>query len=192
MRVRESDAPYLTREWKVAIRMKRKYSKRHTKLQTEESDQLRRKWRNRATRLRRNAIKQYWRDKSDDLKTNPRSFFKTFTPSLKDKKSGNSGISLKNGDNIVQDQQEVSELLATYFAHIADNTGQFPSTSTTAVDKVFEQLLCNQINTLTNKVFNPFNSAYRKHYSCETTLVRLMEDRTRSLDNNMAVGVFLN
>lgn len=150
MRVRESDAPDMTREWKEVIRKKRKYAKRHTKLQTEESDQLRMKWRNIATHLRRNAIKQYWRDKSDDFKTNPRSFFKTFTPFLKDKKRGNSGISLKNWDNIVQDQQEVSELLATYFAHIADKTGQFPSASTTAdhpsVTKIKNRWLDNEFH----------------------------------------------
>ena len=63
MRVRERDAPYITREWKEAIRNKRKYAKHHKKLQTEESGQMMRKWRNIASHLRRNAIKQYWREK---------------------------------------------------------------------------------------------------------------------------------
>ena len=57
------------------------------------------------------------------------------------------------------------------------------------VDKVFEQLLSGQLEPLSNKVFDGLNSAYRKRYSCETTLVRLVEDWKRTLDNNHTVGV---
>ena len=57
------------------------------------------------------------------------------------------------------------------------------------VHKVFEQLLAGQLEPLPNKVFDDLNSAYRKRYSCETTLVRLVEDWKRSLDNSHSVGV---
>ncbi len=51
-----------------------------------------------------------------------------------------------------------------------------PVTVLIAVDKVFEQLLCKQLCELTDKIFDDFMSAYRKSYSCETTLIRLVED----------------
>ena len=57
------------------------------------------------------------------------------------------------------------------------------------VDKVFEQLLAGQLEPLFNNVFVGLNSAYRKRYSGETTLVRLVEDWKRSPDNNHTVGV---
>ena len=38
-----------------------------------------------ATKQRRLAIKEYWRTKSEDLRRNPRDFFKTFKPFLSDK-----------------------------------------------------------------------------------------------------------
>ena len=57
------------------------------------------------------------------------------------------------------------------------------------VDKVFEQLLSGQLEPLSNKVFDGLNSAYRKRYSCEITLMRLVEDWKRSLDNNHTVGL---
>ena len=57
------------------------------------------------------------------------------------------------------------------------------------VDKVFEQLLAGQLEPLFNKVFAGLSSACRKRYSCETTLVRLVEDWKRSLDINHTVGV---
>ena len=50
---------------------KRKYVKRRKKLQTEENDQLWKKWRNIATSIRRKAIKQYWTERSGELRTNP-------------------------------------------------------------------------------------------------------------------------
>ena len=102
LRVRKKDAPYITREWKEAIRKKRKYAKRHKKLQTEESDQLRKKWRNIATSIRRKAIKQYWKERSDEHRTNPRTFFKTLTPFLRDKGCGEAAVHLKEGNNIVR------------------------------------------------------------------------------------------
>ena len=57
------------------------------------------------------------------------------------------------------------------------------------VDKVFEQLLAGQLEPLSNKFFVGLNSACRKRYSWETTLVRLVEDWKRFLDNNHTVWV---
>ena len=57
------------------------------------------------------------------------------------------------------------------------------------VDKVFEQLLEGELEPLSNKVFDGLNSACRKRYSCETTLVRVVEDWKRSLDINHTVVV---
>ena len=64
-----------------------------------------------------------------------------------------------------------------------------PVTVLVTVDRMFEQLLAGQLEPLSNKVFNGLNSAYRKRYSWETKLVRLVEDWKRSLDNNHTVGV---
>ena len=58
MRVREKDVPYITAEWKQAIRKKRKFAKRHKILQTEERLAEMRKWINAATRIRRRAIRK--------------------------------------------------------------------------------------------------------------------------------------
>jgi hypothetical protein len=57
------------------------------------------------------------------------------------------------------------------------------------VDKVLEQLLCEQLCELTDKIFDDFMSAYWKSSSCETTLIRLVEDWKHALDHNKAVGV---
>lgn len=85
MRVRDKDVPFMTPEWKRAIRAKRKATSKYLKNKTPENWELRRKSRNEATKQRRIAIKEYWRKKSEDLKNNPKAFFKTFKPFLSSK-----------------------------------------------------------------------------------------------------------
>ena len=80
MRVRKVDVPYMNSEWKSAVRKKRKYSKEFSKDKSDGNWELMRKWRNEATRLRRKAIKDYWKGISQELEGNPRKFFSTFTP----------------------------------------------------------------------------------------------------------------
>ena len=123
-RVRDKDVPYMTPEWKSAIRAKRKANAKYLKNKTPETWELRRKTRNEATKQRRIAIKNYWKIKADDLKSNPRDFFKTFKPFLSTKDCATStDIQLKVEGTIVKDQRQVSEILVDYFSTIADGIG---------------------------------------------------------------------
>ena len=80
--------------------------------------------RNEATKQRRLAIKEYWRTKSEDLRRNPRNFFKTFQPFLSDKGiRSDPDFELNIEGDIVKDQIKVTEILADHFATIADGIG---------------------------------------------------------------------
>ena len=57
-----------------------------------------------------------------------------------------------------------------------EKTNYRPITVLTVVDKIFEQLQSKQMSKNFETIFDPFMSAYHKMYSCETTLVRLVED----------------
>ena len=130
MRVRERDVPYITPEWKEVIRKKSKYAKRYKRLQTQESLDEMRYWRNTATRLRRRTIKNYWRTKAVNLKENSRSFYKAFSPFMSSKGKSDQDVILKVGDNTVQKQCEVAEILEEYFSRIAEDIGDIPNTET--------------------------------------------------------------
>ena len=58
----------------------------------------------------------------------------------------------------------------------------------TAVDKIFEQLhvICRQLSEMFEPILDTFLSAYRKHFSCETTLIRLTEDWKHVADKEHA------
>ena len=122
MRVRNHVAPYMNKQWKSAIRTKRKAEAKYRKNRTDENWEYKRKCRNEATRQRRLAIKQYWKTKADDLGKNPKDFFRTFKPFISDKGNrADADITINHGEAIVKDQSNVSEIFADYFATIADH-----------------------------------------------------------------------
>lgn len=64
-----------------------------------------------------------------------------------------------------------------------------PVTLLPAIDMIFEQLLCNQLRDKFENIFNNSMSAYRKHYSCEKILIRVVEDWKceRDIDETVAI-----
>ena len=64
-----------------------------------------------------------------------------------------------------------------------------PVTVLPALDNVFEKLVASQLDQFYTKLLSNYISAYRRHYGCETSLMRLTEDWTRSLDNKQIVAV---
>ena len=57
VRVREKDVPFMTLQWKKAIRNKRKYARIFSKERSQENFEMKKKWRNEATKERRKAVK---------------------------------------------------------------------------------------------------------------------------------------
>ena len=64
-----------------------------------------------------------------------------------------------------------------------------PVTVLPALNNVFEKLLASQLDQFYTELLSDYISAYRRHYSCETSLMRLTEDWKRSLDNKQIVAV---
>lgn len=64
------DVPYVTKNWKKAIRDKRKAAKAHANNRIEENGEMKRKTRNAATKQRRIAINKFLKVKSEELNSN--------------------------------------------------------------------------------------------------------------------------
>ena len=64
-----------------------------------------------------------------------------------------------------------------------------PVTVLSVVGKVFEQLLGKQLTTFMEPRLNNNLTAYRKKTSCETSLVKLVEDWKLTLDNKHVIGI---
>lgn len=114
-KVRARDVPYMTPAWKKAVRENR----------TAENFELRKLWRNEATRQRRISMRNYWSKVLNNFHQNPRNFYKTFKPFLhkKDKGDGTRDICLNLDSNLVRDQEGVTEHLVEYFSTKASGNG---------------------------------------------------------------------
>ena len=62
-----------------------------------------------------------------------------------------------------------------------------PVTILPALNNVFEKLLASQLDQFYSEILSDYISACRRHYSCETSLMRLTQDWKRSLDNKQIV-----
>ena len=57
------------------------------------------------------------------------------------------------------------------------------------LNNIYERVLSDQLSVYFKDILPDFISAYRKNYSCETTLLRLTEDWRAGLDNKELVAV---
>ena len=69
-----------------------------------------------------------------------------------------------------------------------DKCNYRPMSILVTLDKDFEKCLTRQLCDYFSAILSPFLSAYRRGYSCEAVLLRLIEDWTNALDNKCAVG----
>ena len=90
-------------DWKTAMR---RFLKMYSKNPTQANLELKRKWQNEATKHRKIALKAYWKNVSNSIKSDPRKFYKTFTPFLdvKNKQNAKEDICLKIDHKLELDQ----------------------------------------------------------------------------------------
>ena len=99
----------MTEKWKMAFRNKRKYAQWFAQNRTLENWELRRKWRDLATKEKRRAIKAHWAQKSDELRKRPRDFYQTFKPFLSGKSKEETKIAIRINERIVTNQKVVAD-----------------------------------------------------------------------------------
>ena len=107
------------------------------------------------------SIKEYWKQKADDLKAKPSEFYKTFRPFLSDKKQPASEIHIKANRKIEKDQEKVANVLANYFSTMANDIGGAGVNSLTEDDLLSHPSLTNICNAnrsnLKNFWFQPLS-----------------------------------
>ena len=66
-----------------------------------------------------------------------------------------------------------------------------PVSVLTTHSKIFERIMFNQLSDHFETIFITYLAAFRKGFGCQTTLLRLLEDWKRGLDNHRYVGAIL-
>ena len=119
---------------------------------TEENWELKRKWRNEAPKCRRRAIREYWQQKVEHLKSKPTDFYRTFRPFLcdKNKSQDRKCINLWTNGEIVKDQNKVADILVNFFSTMADGNGGRDVNSFKGEDLSNQPSLTNILNANKN------------------------------------------
>ena len=69
------------------------------------------------------------------------------------------------------------------------NKGNYrPVSVLTALSKVFEKVSCVQMSSYFESIFSKFLSGFRPTYSCQTILLKMIEDWKQSIDTGKMVG----
>ena len=63
-----------------------------------------------------------------------------------------------------------------------------PVSILTALSKVFEKIYCRQLTSYFDRIFSKYLSGFRQKYSCQSTLLRMIEEWKSALDNGNMVG----
>ena len=63
-----------------------------------------------------------------------------------------------------------------------------PVSILTALSKVFEKIYCRQLTSHFDCLFSKYLSGFRQKYSCQSTLLRMIEEWKSALDNGNMVG----
>jgi hypothetical protein len=60
-----------------------------------------------------------------------------------------------------------------------------------AISNIFERTIFDQLSSFFGNHFNPFLSAFRSGYGCQTALLKIIEDWKKALDDNKFVAAIL-
>ena len=72
-----------------------------------------------------------------------------------------------------------------------DKSNYGPVSILPIVSKIFERSINSQLAEFFNNIFNPYLSAFRPGYGCQSTLLKVIEDWKKALDDNKYVAAIL-
>ena len=95
-------------------------------------------------------------------------------------------------ESVFPDNMKVAQVVPVHKKNsVLDKSNYRPVSLLPIASKVFERAIYEQLMDHFEKIFNPFLSAFRPGYGCNTTLLKIIEDWKYSLDNNMYVAAVL-
>jgi hypothetical protein len=95
-------------------------------------------------------------------------------------------------ESVFPDNMKVAQVVPVHKKNsVLDKSNYRPVSLLPIASKVFERAIYVQLMDHFEKIFNPFLSAFRPGYGCNTTLLKIIEDWKYFLDNNMYVAAVL-
>ena len=118
--VDDNQVPYMTEQWRKAIRHGNKLWRLFISDRTDANYDHYKIQRNICISLRRKAIKEHFVKKSSEPE-NPREFWNAYRPFLHGKTKQVNDIIIKENNVVISDKREIAELFNAHFIQIADD-----------------------------------------------------------------------
>lgn len=119
--VQGNQVPFMNESWRKAIRHRNHLWRAFKRHRSDANYAAYKSQRNICTSLRRKAIKEYFRKKSDKINEDPRQFWATCRPFLYSRRAYKSNNTiLKEGEEIITDKTRIAETFNGYFINIAN------------------------------------------------------------------------
>ena len=117
--LRGNQVPFMTKQWRQEIRYRNRLWKKYLKERTDENYCKYKAQRNVCTRLRRKAIKDFFRKKN--VENSSREFWNVYRPFLHSKSKQANDIFIKENDVVINQKKDIAEIFNNYFVNIADD-----------------------------------------------------------------------
>ena len=116
--LRGNHSPFMTKELSKAIMNRSRLENKFLNCQTEESKNAYNKQQNFCVSLFRKTKKDYYNNLNIKNVCDNRTFWKTVKPSLSDKINKSGKIILREGDEYISSENDVSEIMNDFFVNI--------------------------------------------------------------------------
>ena len=150
--LRANQVPFMTKQWRQEIRYRNRLWKKYLKERTDENYCKYKTQRNVCTRLRRKAIKDFFRKKNEE--NSPREFWNVYRPFLHSKSKQANDIFIKENDVVINQKKDIAEIFNNYFVNIADDLVDKSLQYDYAADFNDHPSVQSVINTTKEGIFN--------------------------------------
>ena len=187
--VRANEVPYMTKNLRKAIANRSRLENQYYKYKTAESLRAYRKQNNFCSRLYKKERKNYYNNLDVKKITDSRKFWKTTKPFFSDKGAGKTEITLIEGDEIIQDDSEVANILADFFSNaVKDLNIDIPSVYKNEVSPLLDNPIDKIISMYSDhpsiKLIN--DNVVKGNFSFEEVSVSAIRKHIMSLDDTKA------
>ena len=193
--LRGDTAPFMTRELKKGIYTRTRLQKRYKKNPTKENELKFKRQRNKCVSLRKKAIKQHFKQATENGLVSNRAFWNLVKPFLSNKGGlAGSDISLVKNNEIVTDDQQLTEIFNDHYINIVEkSSGVKPCNiaDTVATDD-YRQIIRLILEKYKNHpsilaiIQNPENNF--NSFSFHEVQVCQVREQLRSLDGRKSTG----
>ena len=187
--IKHKQVPYMNSKLRKAINVRNAFNRKFKKCNSSLNWERYRKQRNYVTKLRRNSLLQYMKNRCksgiDSDATNG-DFWRIVKPVISDNCKTDTNVILLENDTIVNDCSSVANILNDYFVHVADDIGQPDDIVET---DTFESIISeHQEHESVKNICNNTNSGYQNTFSFHEVSFETVQRKLKGINVKKATG----